>query len=62
MKLLAFEESLQSSDYEFGQAMISCKDNEAYKMSAGMEYYDFTDDEVIARAFFLSSKKAHGLS
>lgn len=57
MKLLTFEESLQSSDNEFGreleyfsrdevgQAMISCKDNEAYKMSAGMEYYGFTDDD-----------------
>lgn len=56
LALLTFDESLQSSDYEFGReleyfpreeverVMESC--NGAYKMSAGMEYYGFTDDDL----------------
>lgn len=58
IKLLKFDESLQSSNYEFGREleyfsreeiehmMVRCKDSDAYAMSAGMMYYGFTDDDL----------------
>ena len=56
LEQLTFDESLQSSEYEFGSEleyfpreevehiMESCDDS--YKMSAGMEYYGFTDEDL----------------
>ncbi|MER1998215.1 MAG: SMI1/KNR4 family protein [Lysinibacillus sp.] len=58
MKLLTFDESLQSSTYEYGReleyfpreevekVMMRCKDTHAYSMSAGMMYYGFTDEDL----------------
>ncbi|MEK4386196.1 SMI1/KNR4 family protein [Solibacillus sp. FSL W7-1464] len=58
LKLLTFDESLQSSEYEYGREleyfpreevehiMVRCKDTDAYAMSAGMMYYGFTDDDL----------------
>lgn len=58
LQLLTFDDSLQSSNYEFGQdleyfpreevelMMVRCKDTDAYGMSAGMMYYGFTDEDL----------------
>lgn len=58
LELLTFDESLQSSAYEYGRKleyfpreevehiMVRCKGTDAYAMSAGMMYYGFTDDDL----------------
>lgn len=58
LALLTMDETVQRNSFEYGQeltffprdqieeAMIQCKTNHAYIMSAGMMYYGFTDDDL----------------